>query len=356
MTSVLFPRARRGFTLIELLVVIAIIAILIGLLLPAVQKVREAAARSKCTNNLKQFGVALQAYHDVYNKFPYGAYNDDNNNWGWGALVLPFMEQGPLYTALSSDTTNFIVVNGSGSNIPNVYSTTVSSLDTYGNRSRTNLTAGNTLIAGGAAGTALSAFVCPSDSWPTKTTGGSGKTNYLANLGWDASNRPTSGGTWASWGLPCRGDVFTGIMVQANNNDSTWSYNIAAITDGTSNTVLLGEAAAVRNIGTGTQCYSTNNTGNFPVWAGGNPSNAGQGRQHNYFRVMDINYPLNSQNTTADSGGGCGIMDRAFSSLHTGGANFLFGDGSVRFIANSVDPTAYQAAGTRNVGESVQIQ
>ncbi len=109
---------RRGFTLIELLVVIAIIAVLVALLLPAVQQAREAARRSQCKNNLKQFGVALSDYHDTFTAYPPGLVipatclvANNNQNWGWGTSILPYVDQLPLYEKLAPDGCNMPAPN-----------------------------------------------------------------------------------------------------------------------------------------------------------------------------------------------------------------------------------------------------
>jgi len=340
-------RSRRAFTLIELLVVIAIIAILIGLLLPAVQKVREAASRMKCQNNLKQLGLGLQNYHDVNLRFPVGEFNDDNRNWGWGTAVLPFIEQDNVYKALDADTANFMIfIPGGSTNQNKVMAIGTTNADSYNTQGTCNTNAG-----GGVAKAVINTFICPSDVWPNQTSSGFGKTNYLACMGADMSLTAVGGGgSWSNWTNP-NGGQQNGVLTQANDNNRTWTTNIAGMTDGTSNTVVLGEASG-QNL---SSLYGTAATNTFPIWAGGNPNNSGQGHQHNYFRVMDATYPLNSTNVNSDTGGGGMYMDRAFNSKHSGGANFLLGDGSVRFIANGIDPITYRAAGTRNGGEVANL-
>jgi len=206
----------------------------------------------------------------------------------------------------------------------------------------------NTTAGLGAATTVLEVYMCPSDLWPTTTDTGYGKLNYLACMGQDIS-----GGNWSTWGSPVVGSNMNGIMVQANNNNRTWCCNISQISDGTSNTVIVGEATANSDaVGvayTGSNpannFYGIKETNRFPIWAGGNPQQQGQGAQHNYFRLMDINYPLNLK-TGANA-------SRTFGSQHSGGANFAFADGTVHFLTSSINTATYQALGTRNNGEAV---
>jgi len=302
---------RPGFTLIELLVVIAIVALLIGLLLPAVQKVREAANRMSCQNNLKQIGLALHNYHDANRCFPPGymassATADPNfataPGWGWATFLLPFIEQGPLYNQLQGAI-----------------------------QSKTPIT--DPSVAG-AIQARVSIYLCPSDivpsgAFPVYSLAGhtsyplvyfegapgtvlAGPSSYAACVGRDEDS--DADGLWGSGVFYC--------------NSRT---QIADITDGTSETILVGEKAWCNVNG---------------VWVGAIPGCAMVFGTHNpclqaisggmqnspiYAPPMLVQSHAHLVNPTQDSDGGADD----FSSLHPGGANVLFADGSVHFVQST---------------------
>jgi prepilin-type N-terminal cleavage/methylation domain-containing protein/prepilin-type processing-associated H-X9-DG protein len=278
---------RSAFTLIELLVVIAIIAILIGLLLPAVQKVREAAARMKCSNNLKQLGLSLHAYHDANNGFPvgwktYGVANSPTGYWGWSVWILPYVEQQNLYNLL----------NPTGQTLQQAFSTQLALLQTP-----------------------LSVYMCPSDTVsplnvnrPFKVTG----SGQIA-----ISNYPGNGGN--------EGD--TGIF-QADKQ-----IRFADITDGTSNTLAIGERKS--KDGAFAALWAGFSDASGETDGGVNNNYQGPVRGYTYYRMPD-----GATNT------GQTFPDLAFSSNHTNGANFALCDGSVRFINYNISWTDANTAST----------
>jgi prepilin-type N-terminal cleavage/methylation domain-containing protein/prepilin-type processing-associated H-X9-DG protein len=304
---------RLGFTLIELLVVIAIIAVLIGLLVPAVQKVRAATARTQCLNNLKQIGLALHAYQDATKVFPPGyqstrpyvdGASDTSPGWGWGAFILPYLDQSPLHGQLNFSQ-------------PVQKSPVIQTM--------------------------LAVFLCPSDL-PSPSAffvpDGFGDPLCLAA---PASYAACVGGD--------ESDTFgpTGLGILYRNSQ----VRMTDITDGTSNTILIGERAWANAQG---------------IWAGAiNDGVCKRGAQNACPGSGAAWYPAATlvlahshfNNTTTDTDGG---LDD-FSSLHAGGSNFLFADGSVRFLRSvpsdlpgggyTPDSLILQALGTRNGGEIV---
>jgi prepilin-type N-terminal cleavage/methylation domain-containing protein/prepilin-type processing-associated H-X9-DG protein len=389
-------RPRRAFTLIELLVVVAIIAVLIALLLPAVQAAREAARRSQCTNNMKQIGLALHNYHQSVGTFPPGkalsapqlpytnyAYWTE---WGPQAMMLPYMEQNPIYNAI-----NFNFCGG------------------YNYGGYCNITANNKLIA---------SYMCPSDQ--NVGYGGAPSQSIALAVNWGQSNYPPNtnsyrgsiGTTTNKWGwttgyMTCQPDPLGLYTATATPNPCTAfstglfvyyvSNGIQQVTDGTSNTIayaedLVGDPGSTFNplhrndgvTGVGTlagavgdasagntyqtliipalqQCTNTMKTATVGTglpgaYDSGNRWGWGAVGISLFNTVVTPNSKQFQWNTCKSTCIGCGSDDSNFAnsqSNHPGGVNVLFTDGSVRFIKDSISPQTWMALGTKANGEVI---
>ncbi|HXG10342.1 MAG TPA: DUF1559 domain-containing protein [Gemmataceae bacterium] len=312
---------RSGFTLIELLVVIAIIAILIALLLPAVQKVREAAARSQCANNLKQIGLAVHNYHDSYGKLP-NAYAA-TTGLSWHVYLLPYIEQDNLYRRFDTTTVN-PSHTAPNRNDPNglvkvaVYQCPSCPLreQAFGPPHHTN---------------------GPSDLIPPNTGAPAAIPHYYGVNGPRGTN-PATGtpypvGTATHEGVP----VATSGMFQRDG-----AITLVGITDGTSNTLMIAEMSWVSpQFGT-----------RYRSWVRGGDEYSGviAGRPSFVVSCRNVTNAINSIFTANLI---VPFNDVPFGSMHPGGMNACFGDGSVRFLNQSLNMAAYRALASRNGGEVV---
>ncbi|HEY2838940.1 MAG TPA: DUF1559 domain-containing protein [Pirellulales bacterium] len=270
---------QRGFTLVEVLVVIAIIGVLIGLLLPAVQMARESARRAQCKNNLKQMGIALQAYHDTWSVFPRGGWPVTSNNLSWAASILPQLEQPALLASIHNDRP-------------------------YTDPS--NLAAGQTV---------LPVFLCPTSPKDTpfrNTQDISATPTPYARTDYGAVN-----GERTLRAAHATNDPERGAMILAMN------ISLSQITDGSSQTILIGEAPEGIN----------------SLWM-------------SVKNVFDQSAPIN---TLATYGPEYIFYDygQEINSYHSGGAQVLFADGSVHFLQQTIDNSALAGMCSRAGGEMI---
>ncbi|MEW4526726.1 DUF1559 domain-containing protein [Maioricimonas sp. JC845] len=326
-------RCRRGFTLIELLVVIAIIAILIALLLPAVQQAREAARRTQCRNNLKQIGLAMHNYHDVFGTLPPGYINQfdvpattqsdysaavgaERSAWGWGAFILPYIDQAPTFNQLRVGEI----------------------------RIKDALQSGGPFDRLAVLQTPIAAFRCPSDTGPELNTSKrlydaagtlreTATSNYIVNnssrrwhsqapdpncCAWNTGPGLNEMSQWGNNGVGATGLFWRNSRVKMRD-----------ITDGSSNTILAGERAWQLQNPTGTA---------FTCRAGLIYGTDIRNEQSTIHPVLgSTTSHLNAQTNECNKG---------FSSRHVGGAHFVLADGSVRMISENIDQNNRHTGGT----------
>lgn len=307
---------NRGFTLIELLVVIAIIALLIALLLPAVQQSREAARRTQCKNNLKQLGIALHNYADVHQMFPPGHLDtyypaptqNARHQIGWLTYLLPYVDQGPLYNSINW---NVLDVTLNAQSNPGFYA---------------------------AGGVDVPIFVCPSDP-VGRNRSDFAPTNYFGSQGNKCDCRDTN----------CDGLFGHSSFARLSQITDGLSQTIACgeSLKGDMNTATISDNYIFTNLSTAsaldvTTCASVtpNAADRGTIWFGGQPQ----------FNIMaTIRGPNDRYTDCIAPNYGC--TNFAARSVHSGGAHLLIADGSVQFLSQSISIEVYHALGSRAGGE-----